>query len=89
MVSHYSEEDIKSIFSSEDFLQEVETLQDTPKTRDLIQFLNQIDTNSQYFRLGITKKKKRVPGTQCNDTQIIKEINQSLLSEIYYHGEGS
>ena len=81
MVVHYTDEELKDIISSTEFKESFTTLKNdnVDIIRDLDQFLNGLHANPQYFRLGITKKKYKKP--QCEDTRVIKEINQ-LLNKI-------
>ena len=80
MAIHYTEETINEIFSSDEFLDSIQEYENNKSNQELLKFLNSITTNSQYFRLGITRKKKynKSSTTTCNDTDIVKEINQSF-----------
>jgi len=78
MAIHYTEETINEIFSSDEFLDSIQEYENNKSNQELLKFLNSITTNSQYFRLGITRKKKYNKSTTCNDTDIVKEINQSF-----------
>jgi hypothetical protein len=89
MVLHYTEESILTLFSSEKFKNSI-ALKRSTNQDTLSDILDNIDINKQYFRMGITKKKKKPHGIVCDDTQVIKYINQSFnkltdvnIQEIY------
>ena len=73
MAIHYTEETIHEIFSSDEFLDSIQEYENNKSNQELLKFLNSITTNSQYFRLGITRKKKfnKSPSNTCNDTDIV------------------
>ena len=78
MTRHYKEEDILQLFSSPDFITANKQYCDENKSKidGLTTFLNTIQLNSQYFRLGIKHKKYKT--NVCSDTFNIKELNQCL-----------
>ncbi len=80
MVLRYSEQTCEEIFSSKEFLNCFEEHYTNKNKEQLISFLNNIDTNKKYYKMGIHKNKrfKRVENT---DTTNIKTIN-SLLNKL-------
>ena len=80
MVLRYSEQTCEEIFSSKEFLNCFEEHYTNKNKEQLISFLNNIDTNKKYYKMGIHKNKrfKRVENT---DTTNIKSIN-SLLNKL-------
>ena len=80
MVLRYSEQTCEEIFSSKEFLNCFERNYTNKNKQQLISFLNNIDTNKKYYKMGIHKNKrfKRVENT---DTTNIKSIN-SLLNKL-------
>ena len=70
---------IEELFSSENFLDNYNNKYKNKSKSQLILFLDNIETNKKYYKLGIGKKKfKRVDNS---DTSSIKEIN-SLINKI-------
>lgn len=71
---------IKEILKSEDFLKEYQKYIIINKRNDIINFLDNIETNKKYYRLNINKN-KRYKKIITEDTSTIKEIN-SLVNKI-------
>jgi len=82
MVLMYSEETIHEIISSKEFLNCFEENYNNEKKNSLIHFLNNIETNKKYYKLGI-QKSKRFRRNENDDTLTIKNIN-SLLNKITF-----
>jgi len=80
MVLRISTETIEDLFSSKEFQN---CFEETYKeNKDLLDFLNNIETNKKYYKLGIHKN-KRYRKNENNDTTNIKKIN-SLLNKITF-----
>ena len=69
-----SYEIIKEILKSEDFLQEYKKYNLINKKENIINFLDNIETNKKYYRMNINKNKKYKKEV-TEDTTTIKEIN--------------
>ena len=82
MVLKYSEEAIEKIISSKEFLNCFEENYNNDKKKFLIDFLNNIETNKKYYKMGI-QKNKRFRRNENDDTLTIKNIN-SLLNKITF-----
>ena len=82
MVLKYSEETIDDLISSKEFLNCFEENYNNEKKNSLIVFLNNIETNKKYYKLGIHKS-KRFRKNENSDTIMIKNIN-SLLNKITF-----
>ena len=86
-----SYEIIKEILKSEDFLQEYKKYNLINKKENIINFLDNIETNKKYYRMTINKN-RRYKKIVTEDTTTIKEIN-SLVNKItsciqqYLNGE--
>lgn len=80
MVLHYTEQTCEEVFSSEKFNNLYNS--NSYKNNKLSNFLNGIDTNKKYYKMGISKNKK-FKRKENSDTLIIKEIN-SLLNKLTY-----
>lgn len=80
MVLRYSEETIDEIISSKEFLNCFEGHYTNKNKDQLISFLNGIDTNKKYYKMGIHKN-KRFKKIENTDTTNIKSIN-SLLNKL-------
>ena len=87
MVLQYSEQTCEEIFSSKEFLNCFEELYTENKKKTLLDFLNNIETNKKYYKLGI-QKNKRYRKNENNDTTNIKKIN-SLLNKITFENYGN
>jgi hypothetical protein len=74
MVLKYDEVTIEGILSSDDFLNKYKKLYNDEKTNKLLDFLNNIETNKKYYKLGITKNKKYLK-VESADTKNIKRFN--------------
>jgi hypothetical protein len=48
------------------------------KYSDIIDFLNSIETNKQYYKLSVSYKNVRYKNSLCEDTSVIKIINTKL-----------
>ena len=70
----------KSILNSNDFTSYYQTYKENIKIQDLLDFLDNIDTNKKYYRMNIQKNKK-YKQIVTNDTQKIKTLN-SLVNKI-------
>ena len=83
MVLHYKEQTCEEIFSSEKF----NNLYDdnSYKNNQLKKFLNNIETNKKYYKMGISRNKK-FKRKENTDTLIIKEIT-SLLNKLTYENK--
>ena len=83
MVLHYKEQTCEEIFSSEKF----NNLYDdnSYKNNQLKKFLNNIETNKKYYKMGISRNKK-FKRKENTDTLIIKEIT-SLLNKLIYENK--
>jgi len=81
----YSEEKIKEIFSSEKFKEEYTKYEEKKECNDFINFINNIELNTKYFRLTTNNRigrNKRFKNKNCSsDTICLKEIN-SLLNKL-------
>ena len=80
MVLQYSEETSEEIFSSKEFLNCFEEHYSNKNKDQLISFLNNIETNKKYYKMGIHKN-KRYKREENEDTTSIKNIN-SLLNKL-------
>ena len=80
MVLKYSEQTIEEIFSSKEFLNCFEEHYSNKNKDQLITFLNNIETNKKYYKMGI-QKNKRFKRTENDDTLCIKKIN-SLINKL-------
>ena len=67
MVLRINTETIDDLFSSKEFLNCFEELYTENKKRELLDFLNNIETNKKYYKLGI-QKNKRYRKNENNDT---------------------
>ena len=82
MVLKYTEETIDEIISSKEFLNCFEENYSNEKKQSLIVFLNNIETNKKYYKMGI-QKSTRFRRNENSDTLMIKNIN-SLLNKITF-----
>jgi len=82
MVLKYSEEAIEKIISSKEFLNCFEENYSNDRKKFLIDFLNNIETNKKYYKMGI-QRNKRFRRNENDDTLTIKNIN-SLLNKITF-----
>ena len=80
MVLQYSEQTCEEIFSSKEFLNCFEEHYSNKNKDQLISFLNNIETNKKYYKMGIHKN-KRFKRVENEDTTSIKNIN-SLLNKL-------
>ena len=80
MVLRYSEQTIEEIFSSKEFLNCFEEHYSNKNKDQLISFLNNIETNKKYYKMGI-QKNKRFKRVENDDTICIKKIN-SLINKL-------
>ena len=80
MVLRYSEQTIEEIFSSKEFLNCFEEHYSNKNKDQLISFLNNIETNKKYYKMGI-QKNKRFKRIENDDTLCIKKIN-SLINKL-------
>ena len=80
MVLRYSEQTIEEIFSSKEFLNCFEEHYSNKNKDQLISFLNNIETNKKYYKMGI-QKNKRFRRIENDDTLCIKKIN-SLINKL-------
>ena len=80
MVLRYSEETTEVIFSSKEFLNCFEENYSNKNKEQLISFLNNIETNKKYYKMGI-QKNKRFKRVENDDTVCIKKIN-SLINKL-------
>ena len=80
MVLRYSEQTIEEIFSSKDFVNCFEEHYSNKNKDQLISFLNNIETNKKYYKMGI-QKNKRYKRVENDDTVCIKKIN-SLINKL-------
>ncbi len=80
MVLRYSEQTIEEIFSSKEFLNCFEEHYSNKNKDQLISFLNNIETNKKYYKMGI-QKNKRFKRVENDDTVCIKKIN-SLINKL-------
>ena len=80
MVLQYSEQTCEEIFSSKEFLNCFEEHYSNKNKDQLISFLNNIETNKKYYKMGIHKN-KRFKRIENEDTTSIKNIN-SLLNKL-------
>ena len=80
MVLQYSEQTCEEIFSSKEFLNCFEEHYSNKNKDQLISFLNNIETNKKYYKMGIHKN-KRYKRQENEDTTSIKNIN-SLLNKL-------
>jgi len=87
MVLRYSEETTEEIFSSKEFLNCFEENYSNKNKEQLISFLNNIETNKKYYKMGIHKN-KRYKRVENEDTILIKNIN-SLLNKLTYENYNS
>ena len=80
MVLRYSEQTIEEIFSSKEFVNCFEEHYSNKNKDQLISFLNNIETNKKYYKMGI-QKNKRYKRVENDDTICIKKIN-SLINKL-------
>ena len=80
MVLRYSEQTIEEIFSSKEFLNCFEEHYSNKNKTQLISFLNNIETNKKYYKMGI-QRNKRFKRVENDDTVCIKKIN-SLINKL-------
>ena len=80
MVLRYSEQTIEEIFSSKEFINCFEENYSNKNKDQLISFLNNIETNKKYYKMGI-QKNKRFKRVENDDTICIKKIN-SLINKL-------
>ena len=73
MVLRYSEQTIEEIFSSKEFTNCFEEHYSNKNKDQLISFLNNIETNKKYYKMGI-QKNKRFKRVENDDTICIKKI---------------
>ena len=83
MVLHYTEQTCEEVFSSEKFNSLYHN--NSYKNNELKKFLNNIETNKKYYKMGISKNKK-FKRKENTDTLIIKEIT-SLLNKLNYENK--
>ena len=83
MVLHYTEQTCEEVFSSEKFNSLYHN--NSYKNNELKKFLNNIETNKKYYKMGISKNKK-FKRKENTDTLIIKEIT-SLLNKLTYENK--
>ena len=75
----YTTEETNKLFLNKDFLATyAKYKQNNPQCKELIEFLDRIDVNVNYFKTGITVKNKKYRKPVDNDSAAIKEINSSL-----------
>ena len=72
MVLHYDEQTCEEIFSSKQFIDSFNKRYTNDNKQKLISFLDNIETNKKYYKMGIHKNKK-FKRVENNDTLIIKE----------------
>ena len=73
---------IREYLSNEEFEEQYNLYLEKNKNNELINFINNIELNKKYYRLGIHKNKnKKFKNKVTNDTNIIREIN-SLINKI-------
>jgi hypothetical protein len=77
--------DFNTIFSSDDFLNKYSKYKEKTNINDLIDFLDNIETNKKYYRMNIHKN-KRYKQVVTEDTSSIKTVNSMInrLTEINY-----
>lgn len=85
MTTHYSVDSLTKLFLSDSFTSE----KNNHKSNDIVNvvnFLNSIETNKQYYRTGILVKNPKYKKKVSEDTIIIKEFKTSLnkLSSLNY-----
>lgn len=85
MVLHYDEQTCEEIFSSKQFIDSFNKRYTNDNKQKLIYFLDNIETNKKYYKMGIHKNKK-FKRVENNDTLIIKEIN-SILNKLTYENK--
>ena len=73
-------EEINELLISEDFIKSYEKIYLKNQNNDLVDFLDNIDTNKKYYRIGINKN-QRFKKVVNEDSQIIKDIN-SLINKL-------
>ena len=83
MVLHYTEQTCEELFSSEKFINLYD--RNSYKNNKLSYFLNSIETNKKYYKMGISRNKK-FKRKENTDTLTIKEIN-SLLNKLTYQNK--
>tara|TARA_B100000161_G_C33533583_1_gene407299 strand:- start:72 stop:845 length:774 start_codon:yes stop_codon:yes gene_type:complete len=83
MVLHYKEQTCEEIFSSDKFNNLYDN--NSYKNNQLKKFLNNIETNKKYYKMGISRNKK-FKRKENTDTLIIKEIT-SLLNKLTYENK--
>ena len=85
MVLRYSEQTCEEIFSSKEFLNCFEEHYTNKNKEQLISFLNNIDTNKKYYKMGIHKNKrfKRVENTDTTNIKTINSLLNKLTTENY------
>ena len=85
MVLRYSEQTCEEIFSSKEFLNCFERNYTNKNKEQLISFLNNIDTNKKYYKMGIHKNKrfKRIENTDTTNIKTINSLLNKLTTENY------
>jgi hypothetical protein len=81
-----TEESANQLLSSEIFLNEYLKYKEKVNVSKLSEFLDNIETNKKYYRIGIVKNKKYKKKDNDNTHQIKKSINLlNKLTEMNYH----
>uniref|UniRef100_A0A6C0L3B3 MIF4G domain-containing protein n=1 Tax=viral metagenome TaxID=1070528 RepID=A0A6C0L3B3_9ZZZZ len=79
-------QEVQEIFETEDFKQKYNSYLSDLNSEELINFLDNIETNKKYYRMNIHKNKRYKKET-TQDTSSIKQINCDInkLTDCNYH----
>jgi hypothetical protein len=80
MAIHYSVESLSPLFLSDKFISDKNSYKQSYKLEinSLVQFLDSIENNKQYFRTGIRVKNPKYKKPGYDDTCVIKQLKSSL-----------
>ena len=80
MVIHYTEVDVKELFDSEEFNNNLLTYKhdNSKNISELSSFFNSLNINKKYHKMSISSKNKKFKNNLSNETLIIKYINNEL-----------
>ena len=80
MVIHYTDEDVKELFDSDEFNNNLLAYKkdNSKKISELSSFFNSLDINKKYYKMNISSKNKKFKNNLSDETLIIKYINNEL-----------
>ena len=89
MVIHYTDEDVKGLFDSDEFNNNLLAYKkdNSKKISELSSFFNSLDINKKYYKMNISSKNKKFKNNLSDETLIIKYINTQpiIIFIIEYH----